>query len=1637
MPVDALQNNDEKIPVLINFKEKADADLVREYGGDVKYNYTLIPVVAAELTQDAIDALSQNPTIDFIEPDGQAQIPKDYDDFTLDEVLADEIPWGISRINATAAQALGFKGSGVKVAVIDSGIDYTHPDLKANYLGGYDFYNGDSDPMDDHSHGTHVSGTIAAPINGIGVVGAAPEAKLYGLKVFGSTLPGNNTSYSNIMAGIEWAVNNDADVITMSLSGPSYSSSLKTMCDYAYNKGVVLVGSAGNTASSVRYPAAYDSVIAVSAIDSSNKIASWSCYGPEVDFTAPGVNVKSTMPGNSYGYKDGTSMSAPHVTGAIALLLSTNISGTPYDLNKNGKWDPAEVYSRLKSTAIDLGTSGKDNYYGYGLIDAYAAVKPFVPASVSSTAIYNAVYDNRIRQTSPSTVYSTSTYLDIGKSTSACRDLILFDLSSYKTMDTISKATLSLYWYFPAGTTRTSDTIVEIYRPVAWNPNSVTWNSWTTAGGSWYDKDGTSQGSKSYASVTFSGSTVPGNKYYDFDVTNLVKEYVSGKYKNTGFFLKARTESGNYIAFYSSEWSNAAQRPKLTITSGSTSTDTVPVANAGADKTATTGSAVPFSGSASTDDKGIVSYSWDFDVSNGITSEASGVTATHVYTSAGTYTVTLTVTDTAGQKSSDTLQVVVTSKPANSNTSISTSYSAVYDNRMVASSPTTVYSSLTYLDVGKSSTSSRDVLLFDLSSYKTTDTISKAILSLYWYYPISKTRTSDTVVDVYRPIEWDAKYVTWNSRMSGVLWSIAGGNWYDKNNVPQGSTPYASLTFAGSKVPDNKYYDFNVTQLVQEYVSGKYKNTGFFLKARTESGNYIAFYSSDYSKTAMRPKLTITSISGSTSIDNPPVANAGTDKTAITGSAVTFDGSASTDDKGIASYSWDFDVSNGITSEATGVTATHIYTSSGTYTVTLTVTDTAGQKSTDSLKVIVSSPVDTAPVANAGTDKTATTGAIVTFDGNGSSDDKGITSYSWDFDVSNGITSEASGVTAIHTYVCAGNYTVTLTVTDTAGQKDTDTLKVIVSGSAASVTYSPLYDNRLRESSPSSVLSTTTYLDIGRSTSLCRDVMLFDLSGYNATDKISKAALSLYWYYPVDKTRNSDTVVEIYRPVEWNPNYVSWNYRASSTLWDTAGGNWYDKNNDSQGSMPYASITFKASTVPDNHYYDFDVTQLVQEYINGTYENTGFFLKAKTEGENYIAFYSSEWSTDAQKPKLTINSASGSNSTDAAPVAHAGPDQNATVGSVVSFNGSGSTDDVGITSYSWDFNAADGITSEATNMTVTHVYTSVGNYTVTLTVTDNKGHTSNDTLTVFVSAPVSPDDVPVAHAGPDQNTTVGSVVSFNGSGSTDDVGITSYSWDFNAADGITSEAINMTATHVYASAGNYTVTLTVTDNKGQTSNDTLTVFVSAPVSPDDVPGDLSDSDQNATVGLVTYSPVYDNRLRESSPNSVLSTTLYLDIGKSTSLCRDIILFNLSSYKATDIISKATLSLYWYYPVDATRASDTVVDIYRPMEWDPKYVTWNSRMSGVLWSNAGGSWYDKNGTSQGSAPYASVTFPASTVPNNKYYNFDVTQLVQEYISGKYKNTGFFLKARSENGNYIAFYSSEYSDASMRPKLTVTL
>lgn len=440
-PASAVSSNNEKVPVLIQFKNKPDAQLVKANGGNIKYEYDVVSAVAAELPQKAIDALSKNPNIELIEPDGIAQI------------TGETVPWGINKVNAPETQALGFDGTGIKVAIIDTGVDYNHPDLAANYLGGYDYVNNDNDPMDDHSHGTHVAGTVLGIDNEIGVLGVAPNAGFYALKAADST---GYCSYSDIIASINWAVNNNADVITMSLGG-SYSSTLKAACDNAYNNGVVVVGAAGNTGGSVIYPAGYDSVIAVAATDSSNNRASWSSYGPQVELSAPGVSIYSTMPGSSYGYKSGTSMATPHVTGVVALLLNTDVSGSSLDLDNDGTWDPAEVRARLQSTATDLGATGKDDYYGYGLVNSLAGVSNLEQAPATEEPATEPPVDDPVEPpvqdpvTYPtSTVHFSELTVDTSYTVKAKKHVFAYAIAEATVIDTdgspVSGATVSGEW---------------------------------------------------------------------------------------------------------------------------------------------------------------------------------------------------------------------------------------------------------------------------------------------------------------------------------------------------------------------------------------------------------------------------------------------------------------------------------------------------------------------------------------------------------------------------------------------------------------------------------------------------------------------------------------------------------------------------------------------------------------------------------------------------------------------------------------------------------------------------------------------------------------------------------------------------------------------------------------------------------------------------------------------------------------------------------------------------------------------------------------------------------------------------------------------------------------------------------------
>lgn len=249
------QGQSGKTAVLIGFAQQpgpAEEALVRGAGGDIKYTYNLVPAIAASLPEGAIQGLLNNPNVTAIDLDGDVQAI----DAELDNT------WGVQRIGSGVVHASDNKGFGVNVAVIDSGIDYTHPDLDGNYAGGYDFVNGDADPMDDNGHGTHVAGTVAAEDDGTGVVGVAPEASIYAVKVLNSSGSG---SWSDIIAALQWAVDNGILVTNNSYgSGTNPGGTVQAAFDNSAAAGVLHVAAAGNSGNprgkgkNVGYPARYD-----------------------------------------------------------------------------------------------------------------------------------------------------------------------------------------------------------------------------------------------------------------------------------------------------------------------------------------------------------------------------------------------------------------------------------------------------------------------------------------------------------------------------------------------------------------------------------------------------------------------------------------------------------------------------------------------------------------------------------------------------------------------------------------------------------------------------------------------------------------------------------------------------------------------------------------------------------------------------------------------------------------------------------------------------------------------------------------------------------------------------------------------------------------------------------------------------------------------------------------------------------------------------------------------------------------------------------------------------------------------------------------------------------------------------------
>lgn len=308
---------------------------------------------------------------------GVLRIDDDVEVFTLAKPIkieaakpqpAQTLPWGVDRIDADLVWGIT-TGDPVKVAIVDTGIDVKHPDLVGNLKGGVSTIGYTTSYNDDNGHGTHVAGIAAAIDNTIGVVGVGPQIDLYAVKV----LDRRGSGYlSDVIEGLDWAIKNKMQVVNMSLGTASNILSFQEAIKKVNVAGIIQVAAAGNSGGSVSYPAAYSEVIAVSATDNADTIASWSSRGPEVDLAAPGVNIYSAYKGSTYKTLSGTSMAAPHVTGAAALVLSVP-DKCQYLLDTALGCSPAEVQKRLQDTAEWL-TNVIPEGQGSGLVDAEKAV---------------------------------------------------------------------------------------------------------------------------------------------------------------------------------------------------------------------------------------------------------------------------------------------------------------------------------------------------------------------------------------------------------------------------------------------------------------------------------------------------------------------------------------------------------------------------------------------------------------------------------------------------------------------------------------------------------------------------------------------------------------------------------------------------------------------------------------------------------------------------------------------------------------------------------------------------------------------------------------------------------------------------------------------------------------------------------------------------------------------------------------------------------------------------------------------------------------------------------------------------------------------------------------------------------------
>lgn len=278
------------------------------------------------------------------------------------EVKEEIIDYGVKMVGAPL-EWHETMGEGIKVGIIDTGVDVTHPELKGRIKDGANFFDKNTDDFkDQNGHGTHIAGIVAAEKNGIGVVGVAPKSDLYIAKAFGSD---GKTSYPAIEKSVKWLIDKKVDVINMSFSSSATSSQYKSLINEVYRNGISIICAAGNEGefgeNTIGYPANFNETVAVSAVDINKNIAEFNSKGRAAEISAAGIDIYSTYLNGGYATLSGTSMATPIITGAVAILIGKGF------LRYGRRLNPDEIRLLLNIYTENINNTGRDKSYGYGI----------------------------------------------------------------------------------------------------------------------------------------------------------------------------------------------------------------------------------------------------------------------------------------------------------------------------------------------------------------------------------------------------------------------------------------------------------------------------------------------------------------------------------------------------------------------------------------------------------------------------------------------------------------------------------------------------------------------------------------------------------------------------------------------------------------------------------------------------------------------------------------------------------------------------------------------------------------------------------------------------------------------------------------------------------------------------------------------------------------------------------------------------------------------------------------------------------------------------------------------------------------------------------------------------------------------